>query len=566
MNVSDSALPPTAADPGLPPASSTHSIWHTPSSPLHSHRTTAALPTTADTVIIGSGLAGSTLFTSLPPSLAPPGATLMLEARPTCYGATGRNGGHCKPMLYQESAFAALCAAFGTPEVLTRIRFEQRNLALIRSLCAAFAPGAEFTDCPSADVYYTATGLAQARAAIRALHRAAPEIAAALRVVTAETAEGRRELRDSLRTPAAVGAIVFRAAQLWPYQLVSALLLRGVEERGLNLQTRTPCTGLTKRDGGWTVRTPRGDITARRVFVAANAHAAHVLPQLAGWVYPVRAQCVALSPPRGLRLTHTYGLVRTTRDRADYLIQRPCGTVVLGGGRHLERGHGVGLDDASTNPGVTRYLRQAFADAFDDAADAAGGMRESFIERFRRLSVTAHDIWDPTGERESDGGRDGGREGALPEVTAEWSGTMGFTRDGRPMVGRVPACGWEDAERLGVPEMKDTEGLWMLAGFGGHGMALTAGCAEALVAMVVEDEGREKEGEKKREAQGKAEEEKEGEGLWSWFPKTFEITPERVGLQVVSEEERRGAGRGEAEDGPEEEVEGWVLVDSGEES
>lgn len=88
------------SDPGLPLPTSTTSFWHTPpSSFLHAHRTTPSLPPSAATVIIGSGISGSMLFHHLHAAGLAGSTTLMLEARNTCWGATGRNGGHCKPML-----------------------------------------------------------------------------------------------------------------------------------------------------------------------------------------------------------------------------------------------------------------------------------------------------------------------------------------------------------------------------------------------------------------------------------------------------------------------------------
>ncbi|KAL7778699.1 hypothetical protein CFE70_008200 [Pyrenophora teres f. teres 0-1] len=79
-------------------------------------------------------------------------------------------------------------------------------------------------------------------------------------------------------------------------------------------------------------------------------------------------------------------------------------------------------------------------------------------------------------------------EEAEQRVVQEWTGIMGATSDERPFVGQVPG----------------KRGLWISAGFNGHGMVLCLKSAEALVKMM---------GEK---------------GVPEWFPESYLITKERV--------------------------------------
>ncbi|PQE04724.1 FAD dependent oxidoreductase protein [Rutstroemia sp. NJR-2017a BBW] len=92
----------TAGQASLPTPDSTESFWHSePSKVLLGHRTTSLLPSKADVVIIGSGIAGSSAAHWLKESDAAENLeVVMLEAREACWGATGRNGGHCQPLLY----------------------------------------------------------------------------------------------------------------------------------------------------------------------------------------------------------------------------------------------------------------------------------------------------------------------------------------------------------------------------------------------------------------------------------------------------------------------------------
>lgn len=76
----------------LPTPTSTASFWHSePSKVLLGHRTTKNLPTSADVVIIGSGITGA--FAAHYIAEDNEGRKLnvvMLEAREACWGATGR--------------------------------------------------------------------------------------------------------------------------------------------------------------------------------------------------------------------------------------------------------------------------------------------------------------------------------------------------------------------------------------------------------------------------------------------------------------------------------------------
>ena len=412
-------------------------------------------------------------------------------------------------MLYQSGEFLDLCRTFGEEETLKRIRFEQLNLQLVKEYISLESVRCEWAESPSADVYFEREPFELAKRCIDALAALAPDIASQMRVI-----EDRGELRETLRTPSALGAVVFVAGKLSPYKLVSHILEKAVKFQGLNLQTTTPALSVTRLPNGkgWAVATPRGTVLAERVVFATNAHTAHLLPAFKGWIYPVRAQMSALIPPESLRsrpLTHTYGLVRHSRKTACYLIQRSTdedgggGELLLGGGRELEEQQGVGLQDDAINAGIAERLRSSISGYF--AGETGYGneepffeenpeLRKSFIEKFRRLRLGGHDVWDVAeglgfdyngggncGEYDDLGGRwakpekkegGGGREEC--KVRMEWSGTMGFSRDSRPFVGRVPAVGEVDAQRLGIEAMPDTRGLWMLAGFEGHGLQLSS--------------------------------------------------------------------------------------------
>lgn len=250
-------------------------------------------------------------------------------------------------------------------------------------------------------------------------------------------------------------------------------------------------------------------------------------------------------------------------------MQRPAPglQILIGGARQLEENEGVLLQDGSISQTVASYLRGSISGYFADETGYPGDvetlrqatpsvpepkLRESFMDRFSRLQISAgHDTWDAAegaGMFMSSSFHHRFLPEPQPDISTlppptkelhaefEWSGTMGYSRDEHPFVGHIPTVGKVAAERLGIPEMNDTKGLWVCAGFQGHGMAFVSGSAKVLGGMVARDEAG---GSRDADAWKKVED---------WFPETFLVTPERLRLNL-------------GKDGQEESYEGWVIVD-----
>lgn len=271
------------------------------------------------------------------------------------------------------------------------------------------------------------------------LERDFPELAAEVRVV-----EDGDEL-EKLRVPGAHAAVVQRnAAKLWPYKLVCWVLerlLEGMDGGGkFNLQTKTPVTSLRQADSGtgWLLDTPRGTVSTPTVVLATNAYTSHLLPRLTNLLVPVRGQICALVPPADATpLKHSHVWVGPGGD--DYLVQRPhTHELILGGERLSVPDGAVGQSaDDSVDPTVGARLRSALHSAL-------------------KLRAPGQD------------------EAAQLGATYEWTGIMGYSRDNHPWVGRVPA-------ELGGGE----GGLYLSAGYTGHGMPVTARCGVAVAEEIL---------------------------------------------------------------------------------
>ncbi|KAH8670899.1 FAD dependent oxidoreductase [Xylariales sp. PMI_506] len=475
---------------GLPVANPTSSYWHKePSKALLGHRTTPDLPRAADVVIVGSGITGAVAAHSL--KLQKPELNVvMLEAREACSGATGRNGGHCQPLVYASSA----------PHIAS---FELRNYAYVKSLVEDFSIPCDWHSTAGVHAYYSKEIFEMAKSVVEKLSEKYPDLAANVAVVNKGESGGpawllegeRREMTlDGLRVPNAEGAIVqWNAASLWPYKLVTFILehLLAAESGGFNLQTNTPVTGLQRveppanlassSDAGltasssthpsWVVHTPRGFIAAHSVLLATNAYTSHLLPQFTDLIVPVRGQIAALKPPEEpatpeqppLDIGHTFifldephGAGAGTIGRDDYLIQRPppAAELILGGGRQHARGLALGVwDDSTLDEPVSWWLRGELPAALDLSL---------------RDAPTSPSTTTTTAQQQHPHAAAGGKKQDL-EATHEWTGIMGFSRDGNPWVGAVPA------------ELGGGPGLYVAAGYTGHGMPNASLCGKAVV-------------------------------------------------------------------------------------
>lgn len=270
------------------------------------------------------------------------------------------------------------------------------------------------------------------------------------------------------RVPGALAAVYQpNAAKCWPYKLVAWLLEQLLSENGVesfNLQTNTSVTRLERDESSWIVHTPRGQLRARDVLLASNAYTSYLLPKMTGLILPIRGQVCALQPPpEATQLPHSYVWVKGADHQ--YLIQRgPEDTqvegskgpfsvdrsLVFGGERESAPGkeEGVSRDDV-VNPIISRELRRHLS----DAVELVPGDRSQ-------------------AEREE-----------LPS-TYEWTGIMGFSSDNSPWVGRVPRT-LVDSPDADV----DAGGLWISAGYTGHGMPVAARCGIAVAESILDKQG-----------------------------------------------------------------------------
>ncbi|MEP6776056.1 MAG: FAD-dependent oxidoreductase [Chloroflexota bacterium] len=173
-------------------------------------------------------------------------------------------------------------------------------------------------------------------------------------------------------------------------------------------------------DGSIEVRSRRTVVRCRMLALCTNAYAPLMHPYFEDKVQPTRGQILVTEPVDHIVLSQLcyadYGY--------EYFRQLPDGRFVLGGWRHHFREMEVGYEDRTT-------------------PEVQGGL-ESFMARY---------FPDVVGAR----------------ITHRWSGTMGFSKDGLPLVGSLP----------------EEPNVFFAVGFTGHGLGFGLATAERLAAHML---------------------------------------------------------------------------------
>ena len=156
-----------------------------------------------------------------------------------------------------------------------------------------------------------------------------------------------------------------------------------------DLRMHQPVERIRWEGEGVTLETPDVRLWARRVVLAVGVNVPSLVPSLSPFVRPVRAQMLATAPTD----TQLLPIPVYSHHGGFYIRQLESGDVLVGGGRHEHReAEETGVD--ATTPAVQATIERYL---------------HTYFPWTRSLSVRRR-----------------------------WSGTMGFSPDGRPVVGPVP--------------------------------------------------------------------------------------------------------------------------------
>lgn len=309
-------------------------------------RPTLAGPVDTDTVIVGGGLAG--LTTAL--ELARAGvAVVVLDSESIGFGASGRNGGIVSP------AFAcggdAIAARVGADNARALHRLSIEGVARLRDTIDRLAiTGAD-----------PVPGLLNLRRFDHSadLHAYADEFARDYDYPF--TYLNRAQIGERLFTGRYLhGLEDKRAFHIHPLNYLRALA-REVERLGGLIYEHSPAVGAdlgaTKR-----IRTPGGQVQARRAVFATGGHTGPLIPRLQRGVLPIATYMMLTEAAPDLIATAigTRAAVLDDRRASDYYRLVDGGSRLLWGGRITTR--------AASAEGVARALRRAMLDVYPQLA------------------------------------------------------------------------------------------------------------------------------------------------------------------------------------------------------
>ncbi|GAB3972949.1 FAD-dependent oxidoreductase [Actinoallomurus acanthiterrae] len=248
--------------------------------------------TTCDLLVVGGGYSG--LWTALIAKERDPSLdVVLLEGQEVGWAASGRNGGFCEASLTHgfENGLARW------PGELAELDRQGRaNLQAIESTIERYGIDCEWERTGSISVATRPHQLA----GLRESARAAVEYGLELTLLDADA------LRSRVDSPTFLGGLLDRngTAMVHPAKLAWGLKAACVSQ-GVRIFERTRALGLTAYGSGIAVRTPYGEVRARKAALATNAFPS-LLRRVRPYIVPVY-DYVLMTEPLPDRLLATIG-------------------------------------------------------------------------------------------------------------------------------------------------------------------------------------------------------------------------------------------------------------------
>ncbi|CAH0057810.1 unnamed protein product [Clonostachys solani] len=426
----------------LPVSDSSLSFWHqtTRSFPYLNNNRDAPVPLASRYAVIGSGISGALTAWELIKNGVKGEDILILEAREAVSGATGRNAGHVRPDAFR--GFPSFAARHGPVQAKKIIESERVVLQKVKDFVESNGVDCNFYDTTTIDVCLS-TDFADHQSRSLAAFEAAGGDTSHIRIYRGEDA------KERTRIPAAICAYEWPAASNHPAKLTH-WILNDVLNKGAKLWTHCPVLNVTKHNGEgqasnlrWDLHTTRGITSVDTVIHCTNAHAATLLPELSGFVTPLRSQVHAFVPTAVASAERRFKQTMSLRYSLGHYFSvnqlHRDGTIIIGGSGTRDDGD---IDDRMKEEMIT----------FDDSQYSQRIAKNSNRE-FKTLLLEPN----PDKLRPGEG------------LRHAWTGILGMTPDNVPLIGSIEGL----------------EGQWICAGFNGHGMARIFLCAPGLVKLML---------------------------------------------------------------------------------
>jgi len=365
----------------------------------------------ADVVVVGGGVHGACAAYWLARRGVRP---VVLERGLPAHGASGRNGGLC--VTGPANDYAALVAQSGRARARAILLDTLAGYRMLGEALAEEKIDAAWRPHGSVSIALSDEEMEGMRASAALMKEDG------LRVEAVDATQLRRWFAVEPAADVVGGVFNADAGQLHSGDLVHGLLTAAVRH-GARVCTGVEVRAFEPDPAGVRIYTEQGDVRAGAVCMSANAWSAQLVPALRDIIVPVRGQALSYAAsPRAFDV----GVGVSTTPTGEYGQQLPGGEIVFGGCRTLAPGRDVGSYEV---------------DASAEQRSLEGVLPRLFPEI------------------------------ALGEVTRRWSGTMAFTPDHNPMIGRIG----------GIP-------LFYSGGFSGHGMPFAMRFGEWLARSAAQGE------------------------------------------------------------------------------
>ncbi len=356
----------------------TQSHWHV-TSPTSSLALYELLPRTADVVVVGGGILG----TSTAYWLARNGVrVVLLEQTSLAAGATGRNGGFLTVGAATSYAHAIRTWGHDTARAIWQLTYTNRDL--MHSVIEEENIACDYRESGTAHISLNEVEMQPMREDVARLN------VDGFAHETLDRAQLRECIHTSLSDEIVGGSLLLRGGLLHSAKLVAGIA-HAAQRQGAVL-CRVCVTHIEARGGSSLIQTDAGPINTNGLVLAANAWTSELVPGMRDFIVPIRGQMVSFAP---IAPVFAVGLGAAVTDTEEYWQQTPDGAIVLGGCRsvHPARDENT-LDDAVTD-------------------DVQGALETVLPRLFPSLTGRLH-------------------------VARRWSGPMAFTPDRLPVFDRVP--------------------------------------------------------------------------------------------------------------------------------
>ena len=339
-------------------------------------------------------------------TLADEGASVvLLEADRIAGSASGRSAGFL--FLAPAEPYGEAVAMWGRAGARAMLEIGRRSHARIQSLTESLGLDCDYRRGGSLRLTRTDEETEDQRAALPLLHADGFP----MNEVPLATA-----LPPGVEESFKAAFVTEEDGEIHPVRFLQGVA-RAAAGLGARIHARSPLAAAQWNGGGWQAGSGAHTIRARTLVLASNAYAPRLCPALGALIAPRRGQMLVTAP-----IAREVAARPTSANWGyQYWRQAPDGRLLIGGWRDLDPDAETGYDETTSAP------------------------IQAGIER--------------------------GLKDLVPEgvaIESRWAGTMGFARDGRPLVG------WLDAEHH----------LAIAAGYTGHGMGMAAGCTFELARLL----------------------------------------------------------------------------------